>query len=249
MFKLISCNVFQRGVCWCLARSTQVIDVEFLDLGEHVRPACLRALIQSKIDSADATGRYDAILILFGLCGNAGVGLHTGLTRLVMPRAHDCATVLLGSKRKFQEHFESNPSCPYSSAGYFERGNYFLRTVEGQCSIQYGDEYAAYVRQYGEDDARYIWEQLHPPSSADSADNQVFFIDLPQTAHLACAEEFRKKAEAAGKRCVRLEGSIRLIRNLLNGQWDEADFLVVPPGCRTAGVYDWEEIVRSVPLP
>jgi len=245
LLKLVSCNVFQREACWCIARSPHVVDVEFTELGEHARSDGLRKTIQAKIDAADAgPRRYDAILILFGVCGNAGIALQARKTRLVMPRAHDCCTILLGSKETFRQHFEADPSTPFGSAGYVERGSYFMRTADGGSQVYYGDEYAEYVRRYGEDDARYVWEQMHPPS-APAGDHRAVFIDLPQTSHLGCAEVFRRKAEAEGKQYVRLEGSIRLIANLIMGRWDEADFLIVEPGQQTAGVYDWVEIVRA----
>lgn len=244
--KLISCNVFQREVCWCIARSPHVIDVEFTELGEHVHSDVLRKTIQAKIDAADAAPKqYDAILILFGICGNASIGLRAGKTKLVMPRAHDCCTILLGSRQKFQQHFQDNPSTPFSSAGYVERGSYFMRTEDGESKTYYGDAYADYVQQYGEENAKYIWEQLNPESSANTHDNRAVFIDLPETAHLGYAEQFRAKAEAEGKQYVRLEGSMRLIRNLLDGNWDEADYLIVQPGQKTAGVYDFNEIIRG----
>ena len=246
LFKLISCNVFEREVCWCVARTPHLIDPEFIELGEHARSESLRKTIQGKIDAADASGRnYDAILILFGICGNAGIGLSAGKIKLVLPRAHDCATVLLGSRQKFQEHFQANPSTPFSSSGYFERGEYFLRTGEGDAAIHYGDAYAEFVERYGPENAAYIWEQLHPPAAQNPDEDRAVFIDLPQTAHLGYAEEFRKKVEAAGKRYERLEGSVRLIEALLGGRWDEGDFLIVPPGQKTAGVYDWQEIIRA----
>ena len=75
LLKLISCNVFQREASWCIARSPHVIDVEYTELGEHVRSAGLREIIQGKIDATEASGKaYDAILLLFGLCGNATIG-------------------------------------------------------------------------------------------------------------------------------------------------------------------------------
>ena len=102
--KLLCCNVFQREACHCLVRTPHVIDVEFVQLGEHDRPDMLRTTLQTLIDRADAADpAYDAILLLFGLCGNATVGLRAGRTPLVMPRAHDCATVLLGSRAAFRQ--------------------------------------------------------------------------------------------------------------------------------------------------
>ncbi len=241
--KLISCNVFQREACLCVGDSPHVVDVEFTELGEHVHSASLRQLIQGKIDTADATGKYDAILVLFGLCGNAAVGLRAGSTQLVLPRAHDCCTILLGSRQAFKEHFQAAPSTPFSSSGYMERGDYFLRTDDGVSSVQYGSAFEEYVKQYGEENAKYIWEQMHPPAEQDL--RTAVFIDLPQTRQLGFAEQFEQKARAAGKEVKRLDGDIRLIRGLIHGQWNPEDFLIVPPGQKTVGVYDYETVIRA----
>lgn len=240
--KLISCNVFQREASWCIARTPHVIDPEYTELGEHARSAGLRELIQSRIDATEASGRnYDAILVLFGLCGNATVGLRARRTKLVMPRAHDCCTILLGSRAKFVEHFGDAPSTPFSSVGYLERGSYFLRTNDdGGSSVQLGDSYQALVDKYGEEDAKYIWSEMHPENHAAKA----VFIDLPETSHLGLAEQFKAKAAEAGKEAVKLEGNIRLISNLINGDWDPQEYLTVPPAGEIEGVYDWDEVVR-----
>ena len=117
-----------------------------------------------RIDATEASGKnYDAILLLFGVCGNATVGIQARRTRLVIPRAHDCCTILLGSKASFTEHFGKAPSTPFSSAGYIERGSYFLRTEDdGSAHVQMGDSYQALVEKYGEEDAKYIWAEMYP---------------------------------------------------------------------------------------
>ena len=242
--KLIACNVFLREACYCVARSPHVIDLEFTELGEHVHPEQLRAKLQGAIDAADSGARaYDAVLLLFGLCGNAGVGLRAGQVPLVLPRAHDCCTILLGSKHAFREHFGDNPSTPFSSAGYLERGEYFLRVEDGQSKVHYGDGYAELVEKYGADNAAYIWEQMHPAGQGD--DKRAVFIDVPELRHLGYDEEFRVKAEGEGRQYVKLPGSLRLITALVNGEWSDEDFVVVQPGQATQGVYDFEEIIRA----
>lgn len=249
LLKLIACNVFQREACWCIAQSPHIIDVEFTELGEHAHSGLLRQRIQDRIDAADKAGKsYDAVLLLFGLCGNATVGLCARRTRLVIPRAHDCCTVLLGSRAKFQEHFKDAPSTPFSSSGYMERGEYFLRVDDGVPTVHYGDGYAALVAQYGEDNARYIWESMHPPA-LEKTQSTAVFIDVPETTQPAHLARFEQEARASGKTPVRLPGNIRLIRNLLFGEWPADEFLIVPPGHRIGGVYDWTEIVRAEPPP
>ncbi|MFA4944836.1 MAG: DUF1638 domain-containing protein [Lentisphaeria bacterium] len=248
-FKLISCNVFLREACHCLARTPPVVDVEFLELGQHADSAGLRRLLQDRITAAGGDPRHhDAILLLYGLCGNATVGLRNSTAvPLVLPRAHDCATLLLGSRQRFEQHFAAAPSTPFSSVGYLERGDYFLRPP-GETGtapqVAYGDGFAALVEQHGEENARYIWETMHP-RGADS--NRALFIELPETAGLGHAERCRAQAAAEGKEFVLLPGSLRLIERLLAGDWPADEFLVVPPGHEITGVYDWAEIVRHRP--
>lgn len=240
--KLISCNVFQREASWCIARTPHTIDSEYTELGEHARSAGLRQIIQDRIDATEVSGKtYDAILLLFGLCGNATVDLKANRTQLVIPRAHDCCTILLGSRGKFVEHFGDAPSTPFSSVGYLERGDYFLRTTDnGTTGVETGDAFEHLVEKYGEEDARYIWAEMHP----DHGDSKAVFIDLPETSHLGYAAKFKAKAAAAGKQAVQLPGDIRLIANLLNGEWDPKEYLVVPPAAAIDGVYDWDEVIR-----
>jgi hypothetical protein len=242
--KLIACNIFQREVCACLARTTRIVDVEFLDLGEHLRPDGLRQLLQARIDAADAPERdYDAVLLLFGLCGNAGVGLVARRIPLVIPRAHDCATILLGSREAFKQHFGDNPSQGFSSNGYFDRGTTFLRTGEDSGGMA-GDEaaYQELVKQHGEDNARYVWDTMHPVRPGD---DRARFIRMPGIDDSRAIEQFSSKAEESGKRCELLDGNLQLISALIEGDWSPDDFLIVPPGQRTEGVYDWDEIIRA----
>jgi hypothetical protein len=245
---LIACNIFQREACACLARTPHVVDVEFIQLGEHARPDNLRALLQARIDAAAASGQpCDAVLLLFGLCGNAGVGLAARAAPLVVPRAHDCATILLGSRAAFRRHFGDNPSQGFSSNGYLDRGDYFLRTAEeGGGAVCGGDAYAELVKQHGEENARYVWETMHPQRPGS---DRAIFIRLPGIDDADHAARFRGRAAAEGKTAEELTGDLRLIEALIAGRWDPAEFLVVPPGRVTAGVYDWEEIVRCRPAP
>jgi hypothetical protein len=243
--KLIACDVLTREVSYCVARCPHVVDVEFTEKGAHDESDVLRALLQSKIDAIEASGKaYDAVLLGYGLCGNSTVGVQARGTRLVVPRAHDCCTLFLGSKARFKEHFAANPSQPFSATGYIERGEEFVR--EGTVGRLLGQDrsFGDYVRLYGEENARYIMETLG--AGLDKADHKrVVFIRVPETTQPAHAAEYRARAEAEGKEYVELEGSVRLICKLVNGEWDAEDFLVVEPGRRIQGVYDWDEIVRA----
>ena len=123
-YKLICCKVFRREMAAAISASPNLVDPEFLELGLHERPDELRARLQERIDAIEPSAeRYDAILLGYGLCGNGTAGLRARGVPLVLPRAHDCCTILLGSRAAFLESFGSALSASWSSAGNIDRAS------------------------------------------------------------------------------------------------------------------------------
>jgi hypothetical protein len=245
LLKLIACEVFMRETCHCLASSPHTIDVEFTEKGAHDKSDFLREQIQQKIDAAQSSGRkYDAVLLCYGLCGNGVLNLESKDSKVVIPRAHDCCTVFLGSKEKFKLQFAENPSLSFNSTGYMERGDSYVREASQNSVLGLDRTYEEYVTLYGEENAKYIMETLNPCKLGET-ENKVVFIEIPETQHLGYAENCKAKAEADGKEYVQLEGDMRIIRNLVYGDWNDKEFLVLEPHQRIIGVYDWDEIVRA----
>jgi hypothetical protein len=243
--KLIACEVFARELQYGAAVSPHIVEIEFTEKAAHDRSDNLRAIIQEKIDATEASEvQYDAVVLGFGLCGNSTVGLRTHRLPLVIPRAHDCCTLFLGSKERFKEHFSDNPSTPFSSAGYIERGDSddYLRESTLSQTLGTNKTYEQYVEMYGEENAKYIMDTLNPPE-LEANSKRVVFIDVPELSHLGYAEECRKKAEEAGKEFVLIRGDIRLFLKLTAAEWDDEDFLVLEPGVPVASRYDWDRIV------
>ena len=166
-YKLISCNVFKRELKGIVCGSPNELDIEFLELGEHAHPSELRRKLQQKIDDA---AECDALLFCYGLCGTATDGLTAKHCPVVIPRSHDCCGILLGSRKRFGEIFRPMPSTPFASVGFAESGDYYFH--EGE--MLHGDAYAAMVEQYGEDDAKYIWDAMHP--KLDGQLQPIYFI-------------------------------------------------------------------------
>jgi len=281
--KLICCDVLFRMACRAAARSKNIIDMEFTRLQSHNEPDKLRAQIQGLIDGTDGDAGYDAVLLGYGLCGNSTAGLAARGLPLVIPRAHDCCTLFLGSRENFIRHFGERLSSQWSSHGYLERNKSYTGGAEagkgGDSSVLgmlgVSSEYAELVEQYGEDNAAYLWETLHPahaigkderiyidvapfdnPEDGDfhfKRFEQAVMAELNQPPHeTGSAAETRATGPESAKQCVgapviqRVEGSARLIDKLLDGDWD-GDFLIAPPGASIAAVYDMEQILTSAP--
>jgi len=156
--KLIACDVFLREICLLLSRSPHTFDLEFTEKDSHNHSDTLRQTIQEKIDLCMGK-KFDAILLAYGICGNSTIGLQARDTRLVIPRAHDCCTLFLGSREKFREHFKDNPSQPFSSAGYMERSDTLYHDGLYQAGGDGDSKFQEYVEKYGEDNAKYIYER------------------------------------------------------------------------------------------
>jgi len=224
-----------RNVCLAIAKTPHIVDPEFTELGAHENSNSLRMLIQRKIDETEGQ-KYDAILLGYGLCGNSTAGLIARSIPLVIPKAHDCCTLFLGSRERFAEYFGDNLSSQWSSEGYMERCGSYLRDTDTGRLLGLDKEYEEYVALYGEDNARYIWETLHPRDRS----GELVYIETPGLEHLGYLDEVKKKAEEEGKRVKRIQGDMRLIEGLLKGEWDEKEFLIVPPGRRIKALYGYD---------
>ena len=155
--KFICCDVFARIACDLVSKSPNIVDIEFVPMLAHVEPIKLKEMIREKIDSiADESGRrYDAVILGFGLCGNAVIGL-TCPIKMIIPRAHDCCTIHMGSKERFLAEFQNILSARWCSTGYFERGR-LLHTgftdLEQLANYKTSTEYMEYVEKYDEETA------------------------------------------------------------------------------------------------
>ena len=239
-YTLIACRMFGHEIETAAAGCPHTLKIDYLELGEHARPNSLRRKLQERIDAA---GDCDAVLLAYGLCGRATDGLTARKVPLVLPRSHDCGGILLGSRRRFEDVFREMPSTPFSSIGIVESGDYYFSDGE----LVLGDSYAALVEKYGEDNARYIYDAMHPRLEGEL--QPVYFISTPEVPAEAARETCRARALAEGRPFRELGGDLRLIRMLLGGEHPDDEFLVVPPGTAIRQTGDWNRIVEAAPPP
>lgn len=225
--RLIACEVFYRELCWAIARSPNQIDVDFLPKGLHnLGGAAHRERLQERIDAVDG-GNYDAIVLGYGLCNLGTAGLIARRLPLVLPRAHDCLTLFLGSRQRYEEWFHANPGTYVLTSGWLERSptGSAQRQLQGPPGTGLDMTYDQLVEKYGEDNAAYLWESLNPHAKYTTA----HFI------HMGVEPDDRFQQQAAARASERNwnltvgEGSLALITKLTDGPWDD-DVLVVPPG-------------------
>ncbi|HBF38349.1 MAG TPA: hypothetical protein DDW50_13630 [Firmicutes bacterium] len=239
-FKLIACEILFREICYCVSQSRNMIDMQFMSKGLHDLGDCkMVPLLQAAIDVADDK-QYDAILLGYGLCNNGIRSLHAALP-LVVPRAHDCITLLLGSKEQYDRYFDTNPGTFFKSPGWVERDfdpNASLQSIPSQLGIKHS--YPEYEEKYGSENARYLMESL-----GDWFKNyrKLAYIDTGFGDFQSYKELTKQQADNRGWEYEELSGSVDLLQRLLDGKWDPEDFLVVPPGYSIQALYDRKKII------
>lgn len=239
-FKVIACEVFSKLIHQAAARTQNILDAEFIELRSHVKPGELRQKIQSIIDRTPSG--YDAILLGYGLCGNSTAGLTARSVQLVIPRAHDCCTLFLGSRAAYMEHFGSTPSAMWYSACYYEcLGEWYNGGAAGASADDGEAWYGELTEKYGKENADYIVEMMKMKNELDF----ITYIELDGFDRPDILGSFRRYAEESGKKARFVKGSTRLIDALVSGKWDGEEFLVVPPGAEIEPVYDNDIIIRK----
>ncbi|MFW5684244.1 MAG: DUF1638 domain-containing protein [Spirochaetota bacterium] len=237
--KAIACKVFTREVSKIVAESEHTIDVSYLRQGLHDTPDVLREQLQAEIERIDAGedmhtqapsdgSDYEAIALVYGLCSNAIAGVSSSRYRLVVPRAHDCIAVLMGSRRRYKEYFDAHPGTYWYSPGWIDQ------------TLMPGPERVArtrerYVEQYGEENADYLMEMEQEWLKRYDRCGYVAWSELDREEY---RERTRDAASYLGWSFDHVHGDEGLLRRLLEGPWDEDEVLVVPPGARIGPSYD-----------
>lgn len=232
-FKIIACEILFREISLCAARSPHTIDVVFLTKGLHDNPSRMTTVLQEEIDKTDPSVD-EAIVLGYGLCSRGTAGLVARQIPLIVPRCHDCITLFLGSREAYQKHFEQYPGTYYFTAGWIERGGAStLRLPEHGQGL--GKSLEEYIAQYGEDNGRFLWEfenqwQKNYTTAA--------YIRMPLSDFPRVREEAARAAAQYGWQLAELPGSNRYFEAMCNGNWNEEDFLIVPPGGMVAQAAD-----------
>ena len=243
--KAIVCQVFTREIEDVVLRTPHTVEVDNVPMGLHDLGVSMRPHLQERIDAADSGG-YDAILLGYALCGRGLEGLRAGNTQLVLPRAHDCIGVLMGSRQAYQAYFENHPGVYYRSPGWaeFQTPGMMLEPAFASQKSPLGERRTLeeLVAQYGEENGKYLFDQFNAFRRHYSG---LTYISTGVASDVAGRAKSRGEAEKEGWAFDEVQGSLTLLERLVNGAWDAADFLVVPPGATVRATLS-ESIVDAV---
>ena len=245
--KLIACEIFYRELCAAVARSVNQVDVEFIAKGLHDIGQQGMSVRLGELLAAVDQSQYEAILFGYGLCSNGLLGLTARHIPLVVPRAHDCITLFLGSKERYLDYFQTHPGVYFKTTGWLERGEglnqYHVDSIAHQAGMT--QSYEELVAKYGEDNARFLYEQLCDMTRNYSG---MTFIEMGIEPDDRFERQARQQAAERGWKFQKLAGDMTLIQQLVDGPWAAERFLVVPPGHRVVASYDGQ-IIKALAEP
>ncbi len=203
---ILACNTIADELRSAQKQTGVSYPVIWIESGLHNSPKLLKERLQEELDKLE---NVDCVLLAFGFCGNAVLGLKTGNFQLVIPRADDCISLLVGSN---EERARISSAC----------GTYFLTKgwVDNEKNIW--EEYRQTVKRFGKDRADRLYKTIL---------NHYRHLGIIDTGAYDL-EEFLQTSRAIAKDLnlehVIIPGTTVYLQKLLTGPYDE-NFIVIGP--------------------
>ncbi|MCB2210042.1 DUF1638 domain-containing protein [bacterium] len=204
--KVIACATVIEEM---LPHMSEDISYEVLDFGLHLQPSELKRLLQDKIDAV--SDRVDVVLLGYGLCAMAVIGLKASTATIVIPRVDDCIALFLGSADGYKQQAQEEPGTYYLTKGWIEVGDSPF------------EEHKKLIEKYGEEKAERMTKLLLKNYT------RLAFINTGDLNLETYRAYSKQTAQVFDLRYEEIDGSPSLVQKLINGPWDE-EFVVVQPG-------------------
>jgi hypothetical protein len=219
---VIACKILSRDVQKAAKKANINADIEFLPLGLHETPSELTREVQKTIDKASDSGTFSRIVLGYGICGKGTEGLKAAKIPLVLPQAHDCITLFLGSDSAYKEQFSSCPGTYYFTAGWFDENPNYQETLRIGLNIE------KFGKTYKPQDLEIIEKFL--AGWQKNYTRAVFVRNADDTGDDKYRQITKEIAQKYGWKYQELTGDTRLLEKLLVAQKSDDEILLVPPG-------------------
>ena len=204
---VLACNTIRNELEKAVRETNCPHEFVWVESGLHLVTNTLRRRLQEELDKISGAQR---VLLAFGFCGNAVVGLKTGDYELVIPRVDDCITLLLGSK-------EDRERCCRQGGVYFLTKGW----LEGEANIW--KEYLAVLERFGPERTERIYQRmLAHYKFLGLIDTGAYDLStlLPDVNDISVTLKLE---------LLILKGTVHFLKNFLSGPWTDEHFVIIPP--------------------
>lgn len=185
--------------------------VEVIEYRYHMYPQKLNSKLASVINNLDDQGLWDQIILGYGLCSNGVVGLKSTRSKMVLPKVDDCIALFLGSIEAYKRELKKEPGTYYLTKGWIECG---------------GDALAVLNRQH--EWTRHLDEKTAEWFAREMVKNytRLGLIDTGGYDINKFVDHGKMVADTFGQRFEIVSGTLKYLKCLLNGPWDNR-FIIV----------------------
>lgn len=206
--KIIACATVAEELRLMGVRDEELLELEF---GLHVYPEKLREALQREIDAVPGEGD---IVLGYGLCSNAAVGLVSQHHRIIVPRVDDCIALFLGSRQEHLRRLREEPGTYFLTKGWIKAAELPL------------SDYIRMVEKYGEEKALRVTKVMMANYK------RVVLINTGNYRLDEFRAAARSMADTLELNYEEIPGSNRMLRAMLDGDWN-SEYVVIEPGEET----------------
>ncbi len=206
---ILACNTLSEELALAMKETKKNYPIVWVASGLHNNPDLLKEGLQDELDKLENT---KFVLLAFGFCGNAVLGLKAGNFKLILPRVDDCITLLIGSVDERKKISQA-------------AGTYFLTKGWLDNEKNIWEEYKAMLKKYGKERADKL--------------NKLMLAHYRNLAIVATGaydiNEFTKRSQIVADdldlQHVIIPGTLNYLKKLLTGPYD-SDFAVIEPNSK-----------------
>ncbi|MCF8068959.1 MAG: DUF1638 domain-containing protein [Desulfobacterales bacterium] len=206
---LIACETLREELEKLIQSLGLKTDIVWMNGGLHASPENLQKSLQAEINKHD--GFYDDIILAYGFCGGGLENLETQTSSLIIPKAEDCISILIGGDHK-RSQVNDRDKPLFITKGWVRSFN----QMEG-LNIK------SIKKKYGDELAKDLYKQIC---------NGYCNIDIINTGAYCIKEideDVTEIQDALEIPCKTINGNLALIEKLLKKEWDD-DIIVKGPG-------------------
>ena len=187
------------------------IPLMVMDYALHGTPKEMPGKINEAVSEMRKSG-CAKISLAYGLCSNGTVGVKSD-SELIIPRCHDCISMLFGSPARYMDVFLKYPGTYFFSDGWLRNGADPLSTVEQR-----------YIPRLGE-------KKAFKGMSLEIANYKHFCLINNGVGDIRkFRERIQENCRVFNKEYMELDADLSYFEELVSGPYKKSDFLVFEPG-------------------